>query len=90
MAIARKPQAKPQAQSPSVDVDALIAKGGSVARPEAVEAQSDDDGVGSFTLRVPKTLLSQIKQQLKAKPIKTDRQRWILEAIVEKLERDSG
>ena len=88
MAIARKPQAKSQEQVPSVDIDALIAKGGSVGSSESTP-KDDNNGVGSFTLRVPKNLLRQIKQQTQDRPIKTDRQRWILEAIVEKLERDS-
>ncbi len=85
MAIARRPQAKSQEQKTAVDVDALIAKGGSVAHPETT---STDEGVGSFTLRVPKKLLRQIEDQRKSRPIRTDRQRWILEAIVEKLERN--
>lgn len=86
MSISRRP--KTQGQAPNVDVDALIAKGGSVAHLEAIEAKSEEEGIGSFTLRVPKKLLRQIEQQLKTKPIKTDRQRWILESMVEKLERD--
>ena len=85
MAIARKPQAKTQEQGMAVDVDALIARGGTVAHPESA---TGDDGIGSFTLRVPKNLLRRIEQQRKSRPIPTDRQRWILEAIVEKLERD--
>lgn len=85
MAIARRPQVKTQEQKIAVDVEALIAKGGSVAHPETT---LEDEGIGSFTLRVPKKLLRQIEDQRKSRPIKTDRQRWILEAIIEKLERN--
>jgi len=86
MAITRKPQSK---AAPSVDIDALINKGGTIAQagqgtPDA-EQESD---TSAFTLRVPKALLRDVDAHLKKKPIKTQRQYWILEAVMEKLERE--
>lgn len=86
MAIARKPQTKSETPAASVDVDALIAKGGSVSQTTTQDSTKDE--YGAFTLRVPKKLLSQLDAHRKSKPLKTQRQYWILEAIVEKLERE--
>ncbi len=106
MPITRKPKPASENGAPPVDVEALIAKGGSVgsgsvgitsatggadARAQAQgSADSDARREVAFTLRVPAPLLQSLDQHLNEQPFKTPRQRWILEAIVQKLERDAG
>lgn len=86
MPITRKPKPIKAAEPNAVDVDALIAKGGSVAQAPAAEAASKD--MISFTLRVPKHILDTLDDRLKKQPYKVPRQQWILEAIVQRLERE--
>ncbi len=49
-----------------------------------------ENGTAAFTLRMPKELRRRLDAHLKGKPIKTDRQFFILQAVVEKLEREAG
>ncbi len=97
MPISRRPKdgSPPPA---AVDVDALILKGGSVAgqgaasdrepaRPPATMPAKDPTPV---VLRVPTTLLGRIDEALDARAVKIPRHTWLLEAVVEKLERESG
>jgi hypothetical protein len=83
MAIARKPQAQ---AAPTVDVDALINRGGSAAGspPPEVATKSSTP----ILLRVPAEMMSQLDAALKARPVRLPRHTWILEAIHEKLIRD--
>ena len=86
MAITRKP--KPQtngAEAPAVDIESLINKGGSVASAQTAPKGSD---VATVNLRIPATLVERIDQELKSRPIKTPRHTWLLEAVVEKLNRE--
>lgn len=87
MALSRKP-IRTDGQSSGVDIDALINKGGSVATEVPPVDEAHDDA--AFTLRVPRKLLQRLDAHLKNKPIKTPRQFWILEAVLEKLERESS
>jgi hypothetical protein len=77
MAISRKPQ--PSTSS----VDDLIDKGGSV--PSERSRKSTQAAV---PLRLPRPLLDRIDRAVKEQSVPTPRNRWILQAIVEKLERD--
>lgn len=90
MAIARKPQTSPNSAA-AVDVDALIAKGGSVAtRPiEAEAAIPDATATASFTLRVPREILRTVDDHRNTQSYKVPRQQWIIEAIMQRLERES-
>jgi hypothetical protein len=85
MAITRKPKQSPSAGK-SVDVDALISKGGSVA--------GKNGGQGKDTvpviLRVPEDILQKVDASVQARRIKTPRHTWLLEAVLEKLERESA
>lgn len=84
MAITRKPTPR-SSESDAVDVEALINKGGSVAgqgrRPASKSAP--------VVVRIPPALLERIDTAVEARPVPTPRHTWLLEAIVEKLERDS-
>ncbi len=86
MAITRKP--KPTSATPSaIDVDALISKGGSVGGqlPAAVEEETKPVPV---VLRVPADVLAKVDQVIKERRVRIPRHTWLLEAVVEKLERE--
>ena len=79
MAITRKPRAQ---QDGTVDVDALINKGGSPPSQTEVEP-----GITPITVRLPAEMLAKVDAAVAARPIRTPRHTWILEAILEKLQR---
>ena len=74
---------KPTSHATSVDVEALIAKGGSVPQTPAAT-----DPPKAVLLHVPAAMLARVDQALQAQPIKIPRKTWILQAIQEKLARD--
>ena len=84
MAISRKPKRAPQTTAGGIDVEALISKGGSVAKNHG--NPSKDKPV---IIRVPDHILERIDANVKARRIKTPRHTWLLEAVLEKLERES-
>src|SRR5687768_4522595 len=88
MAITRKPKPVATAES-SVDVDALINKGGSIAKPEASSA-FEPEGTARVPLRIPSNLVGEVDDSCRARRVRTSRNHWILEAIVEKLEREQA
>ena len=89
MAISRKPKTSPDAR-PTVNVDELIAKGGSVAAAQDRPPQGVEEGksVTSFTLRVPNEILETLDEHRKNQVYKVPRQQWIVEAIMQRLERE--
>ena len=78
MAVTRKPQVVPERE-----IEALIAKGGSVAT-----AAPTPPDVKLVPVRMEATLLARLDQAVQAQPIKIPRNTWVLQAIVEKLTRD--
>ena len=82
MAISRKP--KPADQG-TVDIEALIHKGGSVAGQGASASKAK---VAPVILRIPSQMLDRVDAAVQARAVPTPRTTWILEAIVEKLERE--
>ena len=78
MAVTRKP-----ARSSKFDVDALIRKGGSPAANGAIRTTVP------LKLRVPAPMLRQVDEIVAARKVPTPRHSWLLEAIHEKIERDS-
>jgi hypothetical protein len=86
MAITRKPSAPGEAKD--VDVDALIDRGGSPAKVTD-KAVVQEIGVVPIVLRVPSDMLEKIDASVKARPIRTPRQTWLLEAVHEKLAREN-
>lgn len=84
MAISRKP--KPMASdSAAVDIEALIHKGGSVAGEGSPQGGNKRKRV---MLRLPLAMLEKVDAALSTRPLDTARTTWIMEAIVEKLERE--
>jgi hypothetical protein len=95
MAISRKP--KPRVNTADtgtgVDIDALINKGGSVGAgqtPPTLETASRAAETATVNLRMPVALVEQIDDALKSHPIRKPRHTWLLEAVVEKLNRESA
>lgn len=86
MAITRKPRQSSGAATKPVDVDALISKGGSVAGKNVGQ---EKDAV-PVILRVPEDILRKVDASVQARRIKTPRHTWLLEAVLEKLERESA
>jgi len=82
MAITKKPKTK--AATPAVDVDALIRRGGSVASGGGGKAKAS-----TLVLRLPVELAERIDQAVQARKPKIPRHTWLLEAVLEKLERDA-
>ena len=80
MAVTRKPRVVPENE-----IEALIAKGGSVATTASPPPAS---GVKMVPVRLDATLLARIDRAVQAQPIKIPRNTWVLQAILEKLERD--
>jgi hypothetical protein len=82
MAITRKPKAVPGSV---VDIDALIHRGGSIAGSEAPQRS---DRPAPVVLRIPADVLTQVDTAVQRRPVRIPRHTWIMEAIVEKLERE--
>ena len=93
MAIARKPQPKTQSKPATIPasekkVMELIGKGGSVATNGA--GKGGEAEIVQVFFRAPSDLIEQVEAAAKSRrPIKATRQNWIIEAIVEKLEREA-
>jgi hypothetical protein len=87
MAISRRPKPTLVAAAPAVDVDALINKGGSVARSVAEPAAISKPA--PVVLRMPPDVLARIDQAVEARRVKVPRHTWLMEAVIEKLERET-
>jgi hypothetical protein len=83
VAITRKPRSS--GAPVLVDVDALINKGGSTPKRDIEEK----DGTIPVMLRLPSDVLSRVDAVVKARPIRTPRHTWLLEAVHEKLRRET-
>lgn len=86
MAISRKPKTT-EKQVKEQDINALINKGGSTAESEV--KKETVEGEKPVLIRVPTDTLEMIDQIVASKKIKTPRHTWLLEAVFEKLERES-
>jgi hypothetical protein len=51
-------------------------------------AKQTDEDVTALTVRVPRALVSDIDRDRKARAVRVPRNTWILEAVVEKLDRE--
>ncbi len=83
MAISRKPKTTEKvAKEPNIA--ALINKGGSTAETTIEKVEEKP-----ILIRVPSDVIKQIDNIVSSKRIKTPRHTWLLEAVFEKLERES-
>ncbi len=87
MAITRKPQKtiedKPIKAKKAVDVAALINKGGS-----AVQGNTGKNEEKPVIQRVPEDILKRVDEAVGARRVKTSRNTWINEAILDLLEKE--
>ncbi len=87
MAVTRKPKDDQAPQNPLQDDPAFqqyLSKGGSAAKPQQ-ETPKDV----RFTLHIPGPLCQDLDQLRAARPIRISRHQWVLEAILEKIQRES-
>jgi hypothetical protein len=89
MAISRKPT-RTVSPGGSIDVEALINKGGSAPPREIqpVDAPSSGD-TASIVLRLPTSLLRKVDAIIKARPVRIPRHTWLVEAVYEKIQRET-
>ena len=83
MAVARRP--KPQAHASEAQIAELIDKGGTAAS-QAIQAPTQNLAVA---LRIPGPLAERLTRALEGNLTRMPRHTWILEAIVEKLDRET-
>ena len=88
MAVIRKPKDE-QAPEGLLQEDPAfrqyLSKGGSAAKTQ----QGAPKDV-RFTLHIPGSLCQDLDQLREARPLKISRHQWVLEAILEKMQRESG
>ena len=84
MAIASKPQASPAHER---RIEEVINKGGNVAAEHA--AKDARVSRAQVVLRIPAELLERLDTAVAARPVPIARHSWMLEAIFEKIERES-
>lgn len=84
MSISKKPKAKKDKSE--LEVQALIQKGGSPASSAAKNKDKRD--IIPVTLRLPSELSNRIEAVLQKRAFKLPRHTWLLEAVIEKLERE--
>ncbi len=92
MAIARKPRANQsdaalQANQSEREIEALIRRGGSIA--EVASPPKDAARTANVVLRLPPAMLKRIDAAVETRRVRTPRHTWLLEAVLEKLEREA-
>ncbi len=80
-------EAKVSAKEKDAALLALIKKGGRSARPDFLEEEKVSEK--RISLRISEDIAERIRQAAKARPIKMPRHSWIVEAILEKLDKES-
>ena len=89
MTITKKPRASETTPViPEANIQALIEKGGSVARKE--EEKKNLDKPQLIQIRIDRDFLNRIDAALHQRKVKIPRHTWILEALYEKFEREEG
>ena len=88
MAVTRKPKDEQAPEPPLQDGPAFqqyLSKGGSAAKPQP-EAPKDI----RFTLQIPGPLCRELDRVREGRPLKISRHQWVLEAILEKIQREGA
>jgi len=78
-----RPKSKEEESDREVDVNALINKGGTASANE-----TEKKAATPVLIRIPAELLDRVDQALSGRPFKIPRNTWVLEAIIEKLEKE--
>ena len=87
MAIARKPKAVPAPPRSEPEIEALIARGGGVAEASREMAPAPAR-TASVILRLPPGMIERVDAAVGRRALRTPRHTWLLEAVLEKLERE--
>ena len=87
MTVTKRPKPALVATTSPVDVDALISKGGSVAPGGGEPATSPKPA--PVVLRLPPDVLTRVDRAVVARRVKVPRHTWLMEAVIEKLEREA-
>ncbi|NEP03222.1 MAG: hypothetical protein F6K58_32210 [Symploca sp. SIO2E9] len=82
--MAKKPRTPKKSTPTEKQVQELIEKGGSVT----TETQKSE--ISAVTLRIDSQLLLEVDAAVKKRRVKIPRHTWIIEAIAEKLDRESN
>lgn len=93
MAITKPTEKKKKPQLTEEEIIKRIEKGGSPAKEEQLESTSKEELASSekaFQLRMPMAMLKLVDERRTKGMVKTSRNKWILQAIVEKLEKDNS
>ena len=68
------------------DLEAAINRGGA---SRASEEESDDDGLHTVNIRLPRRIWKQIDALRRRQPGKVSRNTWIAQAVEDKIEREA-
>lgn len=92
MALARKPKPNAKAQNANDEssIEALIAKGGSVAEDSPKEKGRARGKPTNVMLRLPPDMLARVDEAVEARSVRIPRHTWLLEAVLEKLDREQS
>lgn len=83
MPISRKPKA--QSKVSEKTIAAVIEKGGSVPAEKTGKNKNEQ----TVNIRLPENILNEIDGLVSSRRVKISRHTWLMEAIVEKLDRES-
>jgi len=84
MPIARKPKSKPPVSEKAIT--AVIEKGGSVPTEKIAKSKNEQ----TVNIRLPEDVLSEIDKFVGSRRLKISRHTWLMEAIIEKLDREAA
>ena len=89
MPIARKPILKPRVSEKKINE--IIGKGGSVPLEKTSKDSKSktDQKEQTVNLRLPEDILNEIDESVNSRRIKISRHTWLMEALVEKLDREN-
>jgi hypothetical protein len=98
MALSKKPIKSASSGATSVDIDALINKGGTVPKKQSNASQEQTSqgkkllkgGKVPVQLRIAPSILDEIDALIAKRKISIARHDWFMEAIGEKMERESN
>lgn len=83
MAVSRKPKEEPTQNVSDKALEEYLHKGGSTAKTRTAPAKDI-----RFSLTIPAAICEELDALRDSRRLKTSRHKWVLEAIVEKLERE--
>jgi hypothetical protein len=92
MPVTRKPREEQTPPEPLPEDQAFqeyLSKGGSAAKTQAEAPPSAPKDV-KFTLHIPGALCQELDALRGVRPLKISRHQWVLEAILDKIQRESG